>query len=298
MGVGVGVSVTTWRLSALPTFSRGETISQTSLQREGQTHKPAFRVAKTVVACASLAKQAARWAAEAHVLLRFRGWDDTKAAAARPRARPPRARFKRKRREAMSAPATGQASDWLSPTPPHVSCKTVISTHARSEGTACSWDEFSILGSSVGPSHHLLRQMQGSVLGTRGRFVPQLLRNSWRRNSQLHILRSGLFPNKRYLSWTVCVDHVRQPSLDEATTLVAQLESCEAGSHCLGADHTQEATCCPTGGSGGTLGTHLRGCQVRGPGLAALGPGSAGFAGCVWGLNDQRVSALARKADG
>ena len=47
------------------------------------------------------------------------------------------------------------------------------------------------------------------------------------RTSQLRKLRSGLFPNKRYPGWTV--EHVRRPTLDEATTLVAQLESCEAG---------------------------------------------------------------------
>ena len=57
---------------------------------------------------------------------------------------------------------------------------------------------------------------------------------------------------------------MRQPSLDEATTLVAQLESCEAGS------------------SADTLGTHLPGCQDGGPGLAALGPGSTGLVGGVW----------------
>ena len=45
------------------------------------------------------------------------------------------------------------------------------------------------------------------------------------RASQLRKLRSGLFPNKCYPGWTV--EDVRQPSLDEATTLVAQLESCE-----------------------------------------------------------------------
>ena len=44
---------------------------------------------------------------------------------------------------------------------------------------------------------------------------------------QIHKLRSGLFPNKRCPGWTV--EHVRRPTLDEATTLVAQLESCEAG---------------------------------------------------------------------
>ena len=47
------------------------------------------------------------------------------------------------------------------------------------------------------------------------------------RTSQLRKLRSGLFPNKRYPGWTV--EHVRRPTLDEATTLVAQFESCEAG---------------------------------------------------------------------
>ena len=47
------------------------------------------------------------------------------------------------------------------------------------------------------------------------------------RTSQLRKLRSGLFPNKRCHGWTV--EHVRRPTLDEAATLVAQLESCEAG---------------------------------------------------------------------
>ena len=35
------------------------------------------------------------------------------------------------------------------------------------------------------------------------------------------------FSNKRHPGWTV--EHVRRPTLDEAATLVAQLESCEAG---------------------------------------------------------------------
>ena len=47
------------------------------------------------------------------------------------------------------------------------------------------------------------------------------------RTSQLRKLRSRLFPNKRYPGWTV--EHVRRPTQDEAATLVAQLESCEAG---------------------------------------------------------------------
>ena len=39
--------------------------------------------------------------------------------------------------------------------------------------------------------------------------------------------QSWRFPNKRYPGWTV--ELIRRPTLDEANTLVAQLESCEAG---------------------------------------------------------------------
>ena len=83
-------------------------------------------------------------------------------------------------------------------------------------------------GQGVGPSHHLLRQVWGLVLGTSRRTMQKLQAASrWVRVSQLRKLRSGLFPNKRYPGWTVA--HVRRPTLDEANTLVAQLESCEAG---------------------------------------------------------------------
>ena len=51
----------------------GNDFADVFAKKGADTHKPAFRVAKTAVACASLAKQAARWAAEAHVLLRYRG---------------------------------------------------------------------------------------------------------------------------------------------------------------------------------------------------------------------------------
>ena len=54
----------------------------------------------------------------------------------------------------------------------HASRKTVISTHARSEGAACSWDEFSTLGVELLTTHHLQRQMWGSALGAGGRAVP------------------------------------------------------------------------------------------------------------------------------
>ena len=66
---------------------KGNDLADTFAKKGADTHKPAFRVAKTVDACASLAKQAARWAAEAHVLLRV--WNDTRAAAPRSRVRPP-----------------------------------------------------------------------------------------------------------------------------------------------------------------------------------------------------------------
>ena len=190
----------TWELGALPTCSKGETTLQTPLQRKGQTHNLAFRVAKTVAACASLAKQAARWAAEAHVLLRFRGWDDTRAAAPRPRGhrvRESSAGGRRSLRRLQVRFPTG-----FPPSFSHASRKTVISTHGLSEGTARSWDEFRFWESSFGPSHHLLRQMRGSVLGTPCAGIPR------GRTSQLCKLRSGLFPNRRYPGWTV--EHVRR----------------------------------------------------------------------------------------
>ena len=51
-----------------------ETTLQTPSPKKEQTHTSLlFEVANTFATCASLARQAARWAAEAHVLLRFRG---------------------------------------------------------------------------------------------------------------------------------------------------------------------------------------------------------------------------------
>ena len=78
----------------------------------------------------------------------------------------------------------------------HASRKAVISTHARSEGTACSWDEFSILGSS----HHLLRQVWSGVLGTSGCLVLQLPRISWRSNLAAVQIEVGAV-SKQTLLW-------------------------------------------------------------------------------------------------
>ena len=266
-------------------------MMQTPSPKKGPTHKPAFRVAKTVVACASLAKQAARWAAEAHVLLRFRGWNDTRVAAAR--ARTPRARLKRTRQE-CAAPAPGQVCDWLSP---------IVPTRFSQDS---HFDPLTFRGHSL----HLGRVFDsgGRALDRAIIFCAKCGAAYWERAdalsrgcrellggpaSQLRKLRSGLFANKRCPGWTV--EHVRRPTLDEATTVVAQLESCEGG---LGrmVMGPQEATCGHAGSGTGTLGAHCRGGHNRGPGAAALGPRPGLLA--AYGLNDQLVSMLAFKAEG
>ena len=124
----------------------GNELADTFAKKGADTHKPAFRVAKTVVACASLAMQAARWAAEAHVLLRFRG--GTTPGLLRldhgygRRERDSSARRLQHRRRARCA--TG-----FLPSFPHVSRKTVTSTLALSEGTACFWDECRALDNAI-----------------------------------------------------------------------------------------------------------------------------------------------------
>ena len=80
----------TWRLGELPTCSKRETTLLTPSQKKGPTlTSQLLESPRQSFACASLAKQAARWAAEAHVLRRYRGWNDTRAAAPRSRVRPP-----------------------------------------------------------------------------------------------------------------------------------------------------------------------------------------------------------------
>ena len=140
-------------------FTRGNDNAVLCAKKGAATHKPAFRVAKTMVACASLAKQAARWAAEAHVLLRLRGWEGTEAAAQRTRARPVRARPKRQHM-AAAAPASGQVGDWLSPCIPsrysqgsHLDPRT-FQGHSLQLGRV-----FDAGGASIGPPHHFLRHV-------------------------------------------------------------------------------------------------------------------------------------------
>ena len=87
------------------TCRRGVPLADVFAKKAADTPKPPLRVARTVLALAltSLAKQATRWAAEAHVVLHAPGWDDTLAAPA-------------PRRRAKVRP--GQASRWLQPFTP------------------------------------------------------------------------------------------------------------------------------------------------------------------------------------
>ena len=209
-------------------FKRGNDLADTFAKKGADIHKPAFRVAKTVVACASLAKQAARWAAEAHVLLRFREWNDTSAAAPRARVRPPRARLKRKQEKDNAAPAAGQVSDWLSPIFP-----SRFSQHSHLDprsfrGHSLQLGRVFDAGGRALDNAIIFCAKCGAVYWERAdALCRQCSEFPGGRTSQLRKLRSGLFPNKRYPGWTV--EQVRRPTRDEATTLVAQLESCEAG---------------------------------------------------------------------
>ena len=185
--------------------------------------------------------------------------------------------WRRPRRRSQVRCATG-----LLPSSLHASRKTVISTHALSEGTACSWDEFSILGVGLWTVPSSSAPNGSGVLGTCGRAVPMLQRNSWRANLAALQIEVGAFP-KHTLPW-----------LDGGARASAHLGRGDcfggavgilrggSGTNCDGADHTQKATCCPAGSGVATLGPHRRSCHNRGPGTATLGPGPAESAGGVW----------------
>ena len=135
----------TWRRGALPTCAKRNDFPGTFAKNRADALETAFRVAKTVVACASLAKQAARWAAEAHVLLRFRGWNDTSAAA--PRSRVPATS------ETQAQAAQGDCSANVGPgvrlafsRRPHTLLARQSSRPPHIQRAQLGWDEFSILG--------------------------------------------------------------------------------------------------------------------------------------------------------
>ena len=250
---------------------RGNDFANLFAKKGADAHKPPLRIAKTMVACASLARQAARWAAEAHVLLRLRGWDDTQAAAPRTRTRPARARLKRKFKADAAAPASGKACDWLAP-------------HVPSAISQGSLDPRSFRGHSLHLGH--VFDAGGRALDRRIVFCAKCGALYWERAdalcrsckqhpggcaSQLGKLRAGVFPNKRYPGWTV--ELIRRPTLDEANTLAAQLESCEAGlGRSVWGPTTAKKNTCRTAGSGAAaLGTRHWGSRDRGPGTEMLG---------------------------
>ena len=194
---------------------RGNDFADTFAKKGADTHKPAFRVAKTVVACGAVGSAGLRFA-QVHGLERHQGCrSETTGKATASKAQAHEAGERQAGFRSGVRLAFSHRSHTLlarqSSGPSH------IQRAQLAVGTS-----FRFCGSGAGECHHLLRQMWSGVQGTGGCAVPQL-----HRTSQLRKLRSGLFPNKRYPGWTV--EHVRRPTLDEATTLVAQLESCEAG---------------------------------------------------------------------
>ena len=272
-----------------------ETTLQTPLPRKEQTHTSLlFGSARQSLLVLS-------WPSKRRGELRFRSWNDTRVAAARPQGKTTASKT-----QAHEA-GERQAGFWSGvrlaflPSFPHASRKTVISTLAHSEGTACSWDELSILGvgrwtvpSSSAP--HVER-----CIGNGGGMPCAAAAAGFLggRISQLRILRSGLFANERYLVWTV--EHVRRPILDEATTPVAQLESCEcwSGQKCCGAHHTPRSNvrprrqrCWPTGSA------LVRLSKMRTMALQRFRPGSAGLLGVARAQRSAGVKSLPSKAGG
>ena len=239
-------------------------------ERDRHTHKPAFRVAKTVVACASLAKQAALWAAEAHVLLRFRGWNDTRVAAARPRARLPRA---------SAALASGQVCDSLSPIVPTRFSKDSLLDPRTFRGHSLQLGRVFDSGGRALDRAIIFCAICGAVYWERADAVCHSCSELPEgRTSQLRKLRSGLFPNKRYPGWTV--EH--HPGRGDYFGGAAGILRRGFGPNHYGSLHFQEATCGPAGSATGIHGTHCRGGHNGEPGAAALGPGAAEFTGGVW----------------
>ena len=172
------------------------------------------------MACASLAKQAPRWAAEAHVL------NDSTAATTRARTRPPRARIKRKRKES-AAPASGQVSDWLSPAAPSRFSQDSHLDPRTFRGHSLQLGRVFDHGSRALHRPVIICAKFGAVYWERADALCRSRREHPGGRSSQHNLKSWVFPNRRHPGWTV--EDVRRPSLAEATTLVAQLESCEAG---------------------------------------------------------------------
>ena len=163
-----------------------------------------------------------------HVLLWFRGGNDTRAAAPRTRTRPPQARLKRKRKES-AAPASGQVFDWLSPIVPTRFSQDSHLNPRTFRGHSLQLGRVFDSGGRALDSAIIFCAKCGAVYWERaGALCRSCSEFPGGRTSQLLKLRSGLFPKKRYLGWTV--EHVRRPTLDEATTLVAPAGILRGGS--------------------------------------------------------------------
>ena len=124
---------------------RRNDLADTFAKKGADTHKPAFRVAKTVVACASLAKQAARWAAK-RTFCSGSGGGTTPGLLRHDHGYGHRERDSSEsgRRRLLRRLQVRFLTGFL-PFSPHVSRRTVTWTLAHSEGTACNWDEFPML---------------------------------------------------------------------------------------------------------------------------------------------------------
>ena len=149
-------------------------------------------------------------------------------------------------------------------------------------GTACSWDEFSILGvgrwtvpSSSAPNVERYWERADALCRSCSEFPSG-------RTSQVRKLRSGLFPNKRCPGWTV--EHVRRPTLDEGNYFGGATGILRGGSgpNRHGAHHTQVATCCPAGSGAGTLGAQCRGATTEDLALQRWDHCRPGVVGGVW----------------
>ena len=165
------------------------------------------------------------------------------AAVPGKRARLARGRLKRMFKAEAASPASVLVCDWLAP-------------HVPSAFSHDSpFDPRSFRGHSLHLGH--VFDSGGRALDRRIVFCTKCGAMFWERAdalcrsckqhpggcaSQLRKLRVGFFLNKRYPGWTV--ELVRRPTLEEANTLVAQLESCEAGlgRAVLGADDPPKKT--------------------------------------------------------
>ena len=190
-------------------FRRGNSFADVVAKKGADIHKPPFLNARTMLALSSLAKQAVRWVAEAHVLLRNRGWGARGLLQSQGRG--------------CAAQGQGQSA----------------SEERRWRYQRQAWLP---TGWRFTPSSLAQDSQLGRAIDTPIVFCVKCGAVCWERAdalsrscgqhpggcaSQLRKFRSGLFPNSRFPGWTT--EGVRRPSLTEISTLVAQLESCEAG---------------------------------------------------------------------